>query len=165
MANAHENIDNIALLNKIDRVLKRTYKDKRGWGSAEEQKYEDKEALTKKIFKNKHISDILKLFRDRDRWEPGNIQAGIGVDDVFDSARPISQTAPLSDFMLKTIATPNLLEDLAKLVTGIYDPQSEANIAGVRDVGGERKLDALTKVAGAIRGDDENVLDIIKALQ
>ena len=116
MENAHENINNLTILNKIDRFLKRTYKDKPLW-SAEEQKYEDKDALSKKIFENKYITDIVRLFIDRDRWEPGNIQAGIGVDDVFDRSRPISQTAPLSDFMLKTIATPNLLEDLAKLVT------------------------------------------------
>ena len=168
MANAHENIDKLTILNDLDNILKRTYKDSR-MISAEEKKYEGKQDISKKIFD----SGLLKfdagssgrVFRDRNPWESGNIQQGIGIDDIFDKSEYATSTDPaLSDFILKTIATPNMLGDLTNLLTGIYDPESEANVAKVRDVGGERKLDALTTAVESIHGDDKNILDIIKSL-
>tara|TARA_Y100000310_G_scaffold325579_1_gene389251 strand:- start:237 stop:734 length:498 start_codon:yes stop_codon:yes gene_type:complete len=164
MANAHENIDNLTILNDLDKILKRTYKDTWGY-PAEEKKYNDRQDITTKILGNQNISDILSLFVGRNQWESGNIQKGIGIDDIHEPLKGYEITSPLSDSMLKTIATPNMLGDLSKLLTGIYDPQSEANIAGVRDVEGERKLGALRKTTEAIHGDDENILDVIKALQ
>ena len=164
MSNAHENINNLTILNELNNLLKRTYKDNRIY-SAEEQKYDDKSRMTKKILENENISNMLKLFINRNRWESGNIQKGIGINNVFDNALPWEQNPPLSDFMLKTIATPNMLESFNNLLSNIYDPASKANIDKVKDVGGKRKLDALTSTVESIYGDDKNILNIIKSLK
>ena len=70
-----------------------------------------------------------------------------------------------TDDIIKAAATPSLHEDLFNTLTGIYDPKSEANIAGVKDVEGEKKLNALMQTGNVMHGDDVNILDIIKELK
>ncbi len=152
MANAHENIDKLSLLNQLNEYL------------LKQKDY--KEAATREIWEGSGLfTDILKLMRDKNMWERGNRQKNIGVEIWDEPDSHFDMPTMFTDDIIKAAATPSLHEDLFNTLTGIYDPKSEANIAGVKDVEGEKKLNALMQTGNVMHGDDVNILDIIKELK
>ena len=146
MAKAHDNIDNLTLLNSLKNYMK--------WGG-------DKRDLTQQMWKDDKIGSAMRFFRD-EGMKRGNFQS-IGVEP-FDKPRPGEIGSDASDFMIQAASTPNMLQDLTSLLSGIYNPKSKANIARERDLEGENKLDALTKTVESMYGDDVNILDVIGTL-
>ena len=146
MAKAHDNIDNLTLLNSLKNYMK--------YGG-------DKRDLTNQMWKDDEIGSAMRFFRDRG-MKRGNFQS-MGIDP-FDKPRPGEIGSDASDFMIQAASTPNMLQDLTSLLSGIYNPKSKTNIARERDLEGENKLDALTKTVESMYGDDVNILDVIGTL-
>ncbi len=193
MANAHENIDRLSILNDLDEFLKHHhrrlekgyYKD---YGLNDHERlidkqysdYASKRDISKDLRSIPELQEIISWFNERGQWNKSptgerNLQSHIGITPYDTSMRfGRDMNPPLSDFFLEAAAIPNMLEGLMGVLSGVYDPMSEANIASqgwyeggerVHDVEGEKQLDALSKTVDAMHGDDMNILDIVGALK
>ena len=146
MAKAHDSIDNLTLLNSLKNYMK--------YGG-------DKRDLTNQMWKDDEIGSAMRFFRDRG-MKRGNFQS-IAVEP-FDKPRPGEMGSDASDLMIQAASTPNMLQDLTSLLSGIYNPKSKENIAKERDLEGENQLNALTKTVESMYGDDVSILDVIGTL-